>query len=64
MTVLIHEECLGIDEMVDDFKKAYSESCIHRGVSEDDHAYFRQYTFMLIAMLIKFQRTSDETKRR
>lgn len=59
MAVLIHEHCLGIDEMVDDLKKSYRESCKHRGVEENNMEYFQEYIFVMIAIIMKKQQEME-----
>lgn len=44
---------LGFCEILKDLKESYVLSCQHNDVSVDDFEYFREYTFLLIAGIIK-----------
>lgn len=53
--VLVHEECLGLDELTDDLVRCFKQSCAHNYTTVDDTDYYRRYMFFLIAGIIKKQ---------
>lgn len=58
---LVSEHEIGTCAMVDSLEESYKISCEHNDVELEDHEYFRQYVWNLIAMLsIRIDKKDDQ----